>query len=87
MKRTVTVIQSIEVEIDERKFDREFMEEFRRSFYDFSTIDAHIEHLAQMYARGITNPDLADGDFIEGYGKPEEMGIKLKFLDLEVEIL
>jgi len=83
MKKTVRVTQIIEVEIDETKFDDEFLEEFRKSFYPFHTIEGHIGHLAQMYARGL----IADGNFIEGYGKPEETGIKFKLADFEVEIV
>jgi hypothetical protein len=82
MKRTAIVTQYVEVEIDEAKFTPEFMEEFRKSFYNFRTIEEYIEHLAQMVARGVYSEH---AEFIEGYGPPDEMGIKVKILDNETE--
>ena len=58
----VVVKQGIGVSVDESKFTEEFMEEFRDYFYKFYTINDHIEHLGQLYARGIV--DEFD-DFIE----------------------
>lgn len=71
MKKVVTISFDVEVEIDESKFDERFMSEFRESFYCFYTIDEHLCHLAQLYARGL----IEDGQFIEGYGPAKEMGI------------
>lgn len=82
MKRTVIVTQEIEVTIDETKFDENFMEEFRKTFFPFETVSDHIEHLAQLRARGIAG----NNDFIEGYGETEEMGIRFDVIDTEVEI-
>ncbi len=70
--KTVTVVQSIRVTVDERKFTPEFMREFRDSFYDFDTLNEHIMHLGQLCARGIVD----DFSFIEGYGRANLMGIK-----------
>jgi len=80
MKKTVTVVieKEIEVELDESKFDKTFLSEFRDSFYPFHTIEEHIKHLAQMKARGLIDRSLSsDGAFIEGYGRMRPMGIKL----------
>lgn len=82
MKREVQVY--LEVEVDETKFTPEFMSEFRESMYDFDTIDDHIEHLAQMYARGVFD---AFTNFIEGYGAPDDMGIKANIQDADQEIV
>jgi hypothetical protein len=72
MKKFVAVVASaVVVEVDETKFDDTFMSEFRESFYQFDTIGDHIEHLAQLEARGLLRDD-----FIEGYGPPKDMGIK-----------
>lgn len=81
MKRTVRVIQEVEVENDETKFTPQFMQEFRESFFDFGTIEQHIEHLAQLEARSIY------GEFIEGYGKRSDMGISMKVKDFETELV
>ena len=83
MKRTVIVTQEVEVEVDETKFSPEFMTEFRESFYPFQTIDKHIEHLAQMEARGVIHGD----SFIEGYGNPRDMGISIRIESCETEIV
>ena len=72
--RKVQVTSTVEVTIDELKFDAAFMQEFRESFYNFTTLDDHIEHLGQMYARGLYE----NGDFIEGYGRTQDMGIKFE---------
>jgi hypothetical protein len=82
MKKLVEVRQWVEVEVDESKFTKHFMKEFRRYFYPFYTIDDHIEHLAQLYARGIAD----QYNFIEGYGEAKDMGIKFFNNDIEVEI-
>lgn len=67
------------VELDESKFTPEFMEEFRQSFYQFYDLEDHAEHITQLYARGVVEGD----DFIEGYGKPSEAGIKVTYVDAE----
>ncbi|MGX5776498.1 hypothetical protein [Methylorubrum zatmanii] len=60
------------VTVDETKFTPEFMEEFRKSFFPFHTIDEHIGHIGQLAARGMLRDD-----FIEGYGPPAAFGIKV----------
>lgn len=72
--KTVAVTQFVLVTVDADAFTPEFMEDFPRHFYPFDTLDEHIEHIAQLAARGLidgTNP------FIEGYGRAEEMGIRV----------
>jgi hypothetical protein len=81
MTKTVAVTLFVAVTVDERKFTPEFMAEFKESFYDFTSLDQHIEHLAQLHVRG------EDGAFIEGYGDAAEMGIKFDFDSLETEIV
>jgi hypothetical protein len=83
MKKQVAVTQIVEIEVDETKFTPEFMAEFRASMYYFRTIDQHIEHLAQLYARNIAD----DRSFIEGYGPAADMGIKGKVIDQTEDIL
>ena len=85
-KFTVQVTQLIEVELDESKFDEQFMSEFRASFYSFDTIEEHAEHIAQLQARGLI--DLECGtEFIEGYGPSQDMGIKARCVETDMEIL
>jgi len=85
MKRQIEVTQIIEVEVDESKFDEQFLREFRESFYSFDTLDEHIEHLGQLYARGIFSG--LGNPFIEGYGPADEMGIKFREIDQEQRVL
>lgn len=82
MKESVIVTMYVDVEVDETKFTEEFMQEFREAFYDFHTVDDHIEHLATLFARGL----VYNGSFIEGYGETEDMGIKFKMIDIDREI-
>jgi hypothetical protein len=82
MKRRVAVDQIVEVEVDETKFTEAWMAEWRQSFYNFHSIDQHLEHIAQLEARGILNRD-----FTEGYGPLADMGIKAKVIDQTMDIL
>ncbi len=83
MKKQIAVTRVVEIEVDEAKFTPEFMNEFRASMYNFRTLDQHLEHLAQLYARDVID----DRSFIEGYGRAEEMGIKAKVIDQTEEML
>ena len=78
----VKVEQVIEVSVDETKFTPEFMTAFKATMYPFDSVNHHIEHLAQLYARGIVD----NQSFIEGYGWASEFGIKFRQLNQEVEI-
>jgi hypothetical protein len=86
MKRTVEVTAYVEVEIDESKFTPEFMETFRAGFFPFHTVEEHIEHLAQLKARGVIG---WEPHFAEGYGRLDEMGIKISDPadDMETRVL
>lgn len=75
----VEVTHQVEVELDETKFTREFMSEFRASFYGFETIGEHACHLAQLVTRELVDEHTS---FIEGYGPPQEMGIIFHNSDL-----
>lgn len=78
----VEVKQVIEVSVDETKFTPGFMTTFKATMYPFDSVNRHIEHLAQLYARGIVD----NHSFIEGYGWASEFGIKFRQLNQEVEI-
>lgn len=82
--RIVRVVAEVSVTIDEDKFDDNFLEEFSSNFYDFSSVEEHVEHLAQLHARGLCD----NHDFIEGYGNADEMGISFNSLDIvDMEII
>lgn len=83
MKKQVGVIKTVEVEVDESKFTDEFMEEFRKYFYDFDDIDDHIEYIANLAVNGAFD---SFKPFIEGYGEPHEMGIKANIVDTYTDI-
>lgn len=82
---TVEVTQTVEVTLDETKFDQAFFEAFNRHFFDFDdSLDEHAEHLGQMFARGVEDEF---SDFIEGYGPVKELGIKFKAVDCETDVV
>ncbi|MGM7680781.1 hypothetical protein ACSVDA_01375 [Cytobacillus sp. Hm23] len=63
----VTRIDQSTVELDETVLDEEWMEHFREHFYNFHTLEEHVEHIAQFRAR-------FGSKFIEGYSVPLENG-------------
>lgn len=79
-KHKAIVSIEVEVEIDDSKFDEAFMAEFRESFYLFFTVELHVEHIAQLEARGMLD------DFTEGYGQIKDMGIKARTVTWETEV-
>lgn len=78
-KFKTTLTFEVEVEIDEAMFTETFMEEFRESFYPFFDVNDHVEHIAQLEARGLLD------DFTEGYGPIKDMGIKARTVDWTVD--
>lgn len=88
------VRQTVTVSLDETKFTPEFMEGFNSTIFDAGTIEdgaleEHGKHLAQMAARGVI-PDFVTarhGEFIEGYGPSAEMGIAVRVLQEQTEVL
>jgi hypothetical protein len=85
VKQTVVVTTEVDVSIDESKFTEEWMAEFRQHFYSFTTVQDHIEHLAQLYARGVI--DGFENEFVEGYGPLKEMGISFTDGPIETQIV
>lgn len=83
----ISVVQTIDVTLDETKFDDAFMSDFRESFFPFHDLQEHAEHIAQLQARGIVEADSISGDFIEGYGPSKDMGIQavVRATDIEFE--
>lgn len=73
----VDVTQRLEITVDETKFTEEFFDEFTEYFFPYDTIEEHVKHIAQLYARGVYQG--SRGEFVEGYGKiDEEFGVKVK---------
>lgn len=89
----VGIYQSVSVSIDETKFTQEMMEEFNRGISDFGTDEhayrRHALHLARLHA--VELYDVADSNFIEGYGPADEAGIlcviddEMTSVDIEAE--
>lgn len=71
---TMEVTQTVVVSLDEAKFDDDFMQEFRESFYPFWSLEDHAAHIAQLVARGLADRD-RPSEFVEGYGPLSELGI------------
>ncbi len=82
----IVVTQWVEVTLDADTFDEAFMSEFRESFFNFDTLEEHAEHIAQMQARGVIDVEITP-EFIEGYGPSQDMGIKARVYDTELEVV
>lgn len=78
----VEVTQVVHLTIDETKFTKEFIEEFSSYMFHTDCIEDHIKHLSQLAAR-----EMLDYDFIEGYGDPQDFGIKYTIIDSNEEII
>lgn len=76
MKKTFEVVFVVDVEVDEEKFTDEFIRSFKSSFYDFSSLSDHMEHIAKLEARGMLMP------FTEGYGAINDMGISANIKEI-----
>jgi hypothetical protein len=81
----VAFTQRVVVTLDESKFTWEWMEEFRKHFYQLEGISDHAQHLAQMFARGLIN-EFEKDPFVEGYGHLSEMGVKIEVVDSDTEL-
>lgn len=84
-KFRVAVTQVVEVNLDPTKFTEDFMQEFRESYYPFRNINQHAEHIAQMHARGLYDLYEGSNEFIEGYGRSDEMGITALVVETEID--
>lgn len=60
-------VDEYEIEFDEKVFDKDFMEHYKKYFQDFDTLEEHAEHIAVFRAR-------FGERFIEGYGLPKVNG-------------
>lgn len=71
----IEAVGSFKVTVDETKFTPEFLAEFSSYMFPVETVEECIEHLADLFARGVVDNSTT---FIEGYGPPAEMGIKFE---------
>lgn len=82
----VLVKTTVAVTLDENKFTAEFMAEFADSFFPFSSIEEHAEHIGQLAAREVyTFARHNRGEFVEGYGPIGEMGISAEVVGTELD--
>lgn len=89
--REITVAGAFKVTVDESKFTQAFLEEFSGYMFPVDSVQDCVDHLASMFARGVID---GSTKFIEGYGPPEDFGIKFQverggnaWADAEVEIV
>jgi hypothetical protein len=81
VKKTIRVIQEVEVEIDETQFDRYFRNQYLQYHGDLISIDDHLLNLSEQFATGKINND---SEFLIGYGILKKRGIKFKLLDKKI---
>jgi hypothetical protein len=79
----VEVTQEVRVVIDDEKINNEFNEAFSAMMWDVDCPEDHAKHLAQMKARGMIGMD----NFVEGYGKLEDMNIEVSANHCNEEII
>lgn len=70
----VTARTEFQVEVDETKFTEDFFAEFSSVMWHMDTVEEAVEHLADLFARGMIRG--GEDEFIEGYGPAREMGIR-----------
>lgn len=80
MKFKIEVTQLVEIELDESKFTKEFMEEYNSYITYHGSLSDHAKHIAWLQATGRVDIEMSP-EFIEGYGPSNEMGIKAKVID------
>lgn len=77
-KVRVERVDEYEIEFDENIINKEYIEDFKKYFYSFDTLEEHAEHIAQFRAR-------FGERFIEGYGNVMVNGT-LPFMVKEEEV-
>lgn len=82
MEKQFEVQQFVRVTVDETKFTKEFLREFREEFYPLHSVEDHMRRLASLYAAGHCDEC---SEFIEGYGDPADFGIKFENTGFNVE--
>ena len=60
--------QVVTVTLRPEAFTDEFMSDYRKYFFDFTSLQQHAEHLGQMAARGLIDVPIRNSELIEGYG-------------------
>ncbi len=77
-KVRVDRVDEYEIEFDENIINKEYIEDFKKCFYSFDTLEEHAEHIAQFRAR-------FGERFIEGYGNVMVNG-RLPFMVKEEDV-
>jgi hypothetical protein len=80
----VDITQRLYVEIDETKFTPEWLADFRKTFYNFQSVQDHVEHLARLEAAGIIHTQDRDC-FIEGYGPAGNFKLQITKGKMEID--
>ncbi|MGR5366964.1 hypothetical protein [Photobacterium damselae] len=80
-KITVSVVTTVEVNIDSSKFTSEFQNQFSKDMFELDGADEHAKHLAVLRARDAIG---ADG-YVDGYGLLAERGISTEIKNVSVE--
>ena len=81
MTKTITVTQEITVTVDESRFTPEFMASYSKHFHECEAVENHMQYIAKCCALGII---ASKGDFLEGYGKLDDFGIRFKRESIDV---
>ena len=86
MKRFIVKVEltaSYFIDLDEEAFtEEEFMEDHKKAFYGFETLEEHAEHIAQFRVR------FGDTECMEGYyGMGDKYEVTQRYEDVETKIM
>lgn len=86
MKKIVEIKHTVEIEVDESKFTEKFMEEYRQYICQLYTVEEHMENLVSYYCYPNFPYEFDKSEFVEGYGKLYDLGVKFVLLNTETDI-
>ena len=79
MKHLIEVTQTVEVELKEDSFNKEFLDRFSTEMLPLDTVEDHVKHLATMRAVH------SNSTVIPGYGRLADRGVTLRVTRITVK--
>lgn len=85
MKKRVEILirTEVDVEIDEKKISKEWLDEFSAYMWPVKSVDDIIKYVARYVT---VNDQIGEDGFIEGIGESSEIGLKTTLIDEDEEI-
>lgn len=85
MKKRVEILirTEVDVEIDETKISKEWLDEFSAYMWPVKSVDDIIKYVARYVT---VNDQIGEDGFVEGIGESSEIGLKTTLIDEDEEI-